>query len=176
MSEPFIGQVTIWGGNFAPRGWAFCDGTLLPIAPNTALFSVLGTTYGGDGRTTFGLPGLNGRAVVHPGNGPGLSAYRLGQSGGTSTVTLSPQQMAQHNHGFSGSSSETDEEGTANPSNASLGTVEATAAMYGAPPPTALMNDAAAQSTGGGQPHDNEQPYLAMSYIIALVGLYPSRG
>jgi len=176
MSEPFIGQISTWPGNFAPRGWAFCDGSLLPIAENTALFSILGTNYGGDGRTTLGLPNFNGRAVMHPGRGPGLTSRRLGETGGEPTVTLTQQQMAQHNHTLNGSEAETDEEGTASPSNASLGTVDATAQLYGAPPPTALMSDQAAVIAGGGGAHDNQQPTLALSYIIALVGLYPSRG
>lgn len=175
MSEPFLGQITVWAGNFAPRGWASCDGALLPIAQNTALFSILGTTYGGDGRTTFGLPNLNGRAAVHPGQGPGLSPYRLGQSGGSDTVTLTEQQLPQHSHPLAGSSASTEEEGTANPTDAALGTVEATSALYGAPPPTSPMNAAAVAGSGGGAPHDNRQPTLAMTYIIALDGLYPSR-
>lgn len=175
MSEPFIGQITTWGGDFAPRGWAFCDGALLPIAQNTALYSILRTNYGGDGRTTVGLPNFNGRAVMHPGNGPGLTARRLGETGGEPTVTLTTQQMAQHSHTLNASSAETDEEGTANPSNASLGTVDATAQLYGAPPPTAAMATEAATETGGGGAHDNQQPYLATTYIIALVGMYPPR-
>lgn len=175
MSEPFIGEIRLFGGNFAIRNWAFCDGSLLPVAQNTALFSILGTTYGGDGRRTFGLPNFNGRVVMHPGRGPGLTSRRLGQQGGEETVTLTTQQMAQHNHSLNGSEGETDEEGTASPANASLGTVDATAQLYGAPPPTALMSDQAAEMTGGGGAHDNQQPNLALTYIIALQGLYPSR-
>ncbi|MFY1113097.1 MAG: tail fiber protein, partial [Methanosarcinaceae archaeon] len=97
-SEPFIGEIRMFAGNFAPRGWAFCDGQLLPISQNTALFSILGTTYGGDGRTTFGLPDLRGRVPVHAGSGPGLSTVRLGDTGGAETVTLSQAQMPSHNH------------------------------------------------------------------------------
>ena len=98
MSEPFLAEIRIFAGNFAPRGWAFCNGQLLPIAQNTALFSLIGTTYGGDGRTTTGLPNLQGRAPMHPGRGPGLTARRLGESGGAETVTLSESQMPSHTH------------------------------------------------------------------------------
>ena len=104
MSEPFIAEIRIFGGNFAPRSWAFCDGQLLPIAQNTALFSLIGTTYGGDGRTTTGLPNLQGRAPMHPGRGPGLTSRRLGQNGGQETATLGEAQMPNHSHAFQGNS------------------------------------------------------------------------
>ena len=100
MADPFIAEIRIFAGNFAPRGWAFCNGQLLPISQNTALFSLVGTTYGGDGRTTFGLPNLQGRVPMHPGNGPGLTARQLGESGGVETVTLAESQMPTHTHGL----------------------------------------------------------------------------
>ncbi len=173
MSEPFIGEVRIFAGNFAPRGWAFCNGQLLPIAQNTALFSLLGTTYGGDGRTTMGLPNLQGRAAMHPGRGPGLTDRRLGQSGGAETVTLTEAQIPAHNHRaqtFGG-------QGTTNtPGNT---VVVAQGQGRGA----AIFSDSTANTgalrildnTGGGQAHNNMQPYLVLNFIIALVGLYPSR-
>lgn len=166
--EPFIGQIIMFGGNFAPRGWALCDGQLLAISSHSALFSILGTTYGGDGQTTFGLPDLRGRAPVHAGHGPGLSAYRLGEKTGSETVTLTTNQIPAHTHQL---------EAVGNPANSSdarnngLGLAE----IYVAGDPEAQMNPASIRNTGGGQSHNNIQPVLAVNYIIALVGLYPSR-
>ena len=173
MSEPFIAEVRIFAANFAPRGWAFCNGQLLPIAQNTALFSLIGTTYGGDGRTTTALPDLQGRAPMHPGRGPGLTSRRLGERVGVETVTLSEAQMPQHTHGLQGlpvpSSTNT-------PSNTTTfarsvgGKAYKENATANAPLDTgALLN------AGGGQAHNNLQPFLAINFIIALVGLYPSR-
>jgi microcystin-dependent protein len=170
MSEPFIAEIRIFAGNFAPRGWAFCNGQLLQIAQNTALFSLIGTTYGGDGRTTTALPNLEGRAPMHPGRGPGLTARRLGERVGSETVTLTAAQMPSHTHSMKGLGPAN----TNSPSGASPAT-NPTMQQYHAA--TNLLNAAstAVTSTGGGQPHNNMQPYLAMSFIIALVGLYPSR-
>ena len=167
MSEPFIAEVRIFAGNFAPRSWAFCDGQLLPIAQNTALFSLIGTTYGGDGRTTTALPNLQDRAAMHPGRGPGLAARSLGQRGGTTTETLTEAQMPSHTHPLSGT---TDRGELQAPAGRDL----ARAVNYRTTP-DADMADAALSPTGGGQPHTNEQPYLGLNFIIALVGLYPSR-
>ena len=119
MSEPFLAEIRIFAGNFAPRNWAFCNGQLLPIAQNTALFSLIGTTYGGDGRTTTALPNLQGRAPMHPGNGPGLTPRRLGESGGTETITLTESQMPNHQHSAVGSSGKSKEQ---KPGNHSWGT------------------------------------------------------
>lgn len=169
MSEPFIAEVRIFAGNFAPRGWALCNGQLLPIAQNTALFSLVGTTYGGDGRSTFGLPNLQGRAAMHPGNGPGLTPRRLGETGGSATVTLTADQIPAHNHALHGYGNAA----AANPTNTrGLGN----APMYHAPAPNqgALAGQAIGAS-GGGQPHNNRQPYLGLNFIIALQGIYPSR-
>ncbi len=174
MSEPFIAEIRIFAGNFAPRGWAFCDGQLLPISQNTALFSLIGTTYGGDGRTTTALPNLKGRAPMHPGSGPGLTARRLGERGGAGTVTLTAAQMPQHTHTLRASTDAADEEGTTNPANAAAGQPEPASRLYGGVANLGAMA-AMTQSVGGGQPHNNLQPYLVMNYIIALVGLYPSR-
>ena len=168
MSEPFIGQIQIWAGNFAPRGWAFCNGALLPIAQNTALFSLLGTIYGGDGRTTFGLPNLQGRVPMHPGNGPGLTPRTLGQNGGVDAVTLNANQVPGHSHSMQGSSNDND---NTSPIGRAVGFADADN-LYRSTADTTM--DALA-SVGGGGAHNNLQPTLALSFIIALEGLYPSR-
>ena len=173
MSEPFVAEIRIFAGNFAPRSWAFCNGQLLPVDQNTALFSLIGTTYGGDGRTTTALPNLKGRAPMHPGKGPGLTARRLGQKGGAEGVTLSEAQMPNHNH----SARASDNNATFNDPG---GRVEARgptriSAFY---TPSGTLGDQRAGSllnAGGSQPHNNLQPFLAMNFIIALVGQYPSR-
>ena len=171
MSDPFIGQVTIFAGTFAPRGWGFCDGQLLPISQNTALFSILGTTYGGDGRTTFGLPNLKGRLPMHAGNGPGLSSRRLGQAGGQETVTLNAQQISSHTHTLRASPSPGEaSDPAANALGRSVG-----ALVYGSAAGLGPMATDAVESTGGGQAHDNKQPFQVLHFIIAIVGVFPSR-
>jgi microcystin-dependent protein len=173
MSEPFIAEIRIFAGNFAPRGWALCNGQLLPISQNTALFSLIGTTYGGDGRSTTALPDLQSRVPMHPGRGPGLTARRLGQRGGTDTVTLSEAQMPNHNH-------------TMRAGNIPLASVQApnnqrslnrsaNGNAYTGAANLVEMNEQTLPSAGGSQAHNNQQPFLAMNFIIALVGLYPSR-
>jgi len=169
MSEPFIAEIKIWANNFAPRGWAFCDGQLLPISQNTALFSLVGTTYGGDGRTTLGLPNLSGRLPMHPGRGPGLADRRLGQTLGAETATLTDAQMPAHSHAPQGfpttevaNPTSTRGIGAANLYDASPGSVVAMAAD--------IVGD-----KGGSQAHSNMQPFLSLNFCIALVGLYPSR-
>ncbi len=171
MSEPFVAEIKIFAGNFAPRGWAFCNGQLLPIAQNTALFSLIGTTYGGDGRTTTALPNLQGRAPMHPGRGPGLTSRRLGEKGGVETITLSEAQMPQHKHNAMGSTSDSKEE---KPTNHSWGSTMNSDA-YRTTTHYSNLSNQAVQSTGGSQMHNNLQPYLAIYYIIALQGVYPSR-
>lgn len=176
MSEPFIAEIRIFAGNFAPRGWAFCNGQLLPISQNTALFSLIGTTYGGNGQTTTALPDLQGRAPVHPGVGPGLTARRLGERGGVESVTLTEAQIPNHNHSLMASQEETEFDGTPDATSAATGVVEGGKEIYtnDTSSLTPLSSDAVAQS-GGSQAHNNMQPYITVSYIIALVGLYPSR-
>lgn len=173
MSEPFIGEIRIFAGNFAIRNWAFCNGQLLPIAQNTALFSILGTTYGGDGRTTFGLPNLQGRAPMHAGRGPGLTDRRLGQSGGAVEVTLAAAQLPSHGHRVRASNALA---GEATPE----GNVLAVAAadVYGPPaaPLREMSNAALAQAGTGITAHNNLQPFLGLNFIIALLGVFPSRG
>ncbi|MGR9107353.1 MAG: phage tail protein [Gammaproteobacteria bacterium] len=174
MSEPFVAEIRIFAGNFAPRGWAFCNGQLLPISQNTALFSLIGTTYGGDGKTTTALPDLQGRAPMHPGRGPGLTDRRLGEQGGVETVTLSEAQMTSHNHAFRGTV-ENGEQGSLT-NQVSLGRSRG-GTLYQSNTTSNLvaMNSASLPNAGGSQAHNNLQPCLAMSYIIALQGLYPSR-
>lgn len=171
MSEPFIAEIRIFAGNFAPRNWAFCDGQLLPVSQNTALFSLIGTTYGGDGRSTTALPNLQGRAPMHPGRGPGLTSRRLGQRGGVETVTLSEAQMPNHTHTLLASAAPGNQPG---PENGVFARVFG-AFPYGDAENLTAMSDPALPSTGGSQSHNNLQPFLAMNFIIALQGLYPSR-
>jgi microcystin-dependent protein len=167
----FVGQILTVGFGFAPRGWAFCDGQLLAISSNTALFSLLGTTYGGDGRTTFGLPDLRGRAIVSPGNGPGLSHYNWGQRGGVENVTLTAAEMPNHNHGFALGGSANSPAG----SNSMLASVTGTDTVFNNTSGNAQLAGGAITNTGGSQSHENRMPYLAMYRCIALIGIYPSR-
>jgi len=169
MSEPFIAEIRIFAGNFAPRGWAFCNGQLLPIAQNTALFSLIGTTYGGDGRTTTALPNLQGRAPMHPGGGPGLTIRRLGEKGGNTTVTLTEAQMPQHTHTLQATEEEVDRR---TPENRFLAEGEQ---IYGTATNLGNMANGSLTANGGSQPHNNMQPFLAVNFIVALTGLYPSR-
>lgn len=173
MSSAKIGDIKMFAGNFAPRNWAFCNGQILSISQNTALFSILGVTYGGNGQTTFGLPDLRGRVPIHSGNsqGPGLSNYTLGQAAGTENVTLLTNQMPAHNHLLSASSSA----GTsASPNNGFPAVLDA-GNGYAASSNGAALNAAAIGTAGGNQPHPNVQPYLAVNFIICLFGIFPSR-
>jgi microcystin-dependent protein len=175
MAEPFLGEIRIFGGNFAPNGWALCEGQLLSIAQNTALFSLLGTTYGGNGVNDFALPDLRGRVPVGFGQGPGLSSYAQGQTGGAENQTLTTQQMPAHSHAVQA----TETPSTSDPKGAvpAHPLIAATpASPYGAHPDgNTTMNSGMIGPTGGGQPVNVVQPYLAVNYIIALQGIYPSR-
>ena len=171
MSDPFIAEIRIFAGNFAPRNWAFCNGQLLPIAQNTALFSLIGTIYGGDGRTTTALPNLQGRAPMHPGRGPGLTSRLLGQRGGVEYETLTEAQMPQHSHAARGLPAPSNRP---SPENSTFGRAMG-ATPYAADVNRVAMADEALQPTGGSQSHNNLQPFLAINFIIALQGLYPSR-
>ncbi len=174
MSEPFIAEIRIFAGNFAPRGWAFCNGQLLPIAQNTALFSLIGTTYGGDGRDTTALPNMEGRAPMHPGRGPGLTSRRLGQRVGTETVHILESQLPNHSHTPCGTTSRGDQFSPAD----TRSLARAASPIYANPGQSASGTLAyeAVSVVGGGQSHNNVQPLIALNFIIALVGLYPSRG
>ncbi len=178
--EPFIGQISMFGFNFAPRGWAFCNGQLLAISQNNALFALLGTIYGGDGRTSFGLPDLRGRIAMQHGQGPGLSDHRIGQRGGTENLTLNVNQMPSHTHTATTNVSiaVSDEDGTTNEAggNKLANTVNNNYSPGG---PNGELAGATAQTTnaatGGNQAFSNMQPYLAINFSIALQGIFPSR-
>lgn len=171
MSEPFVGEVRMFAGNFAPRGWAFCDGQLLAVSQNDALFSLLGTIYGGDGRTTFGLPDLRGRIPIHPGTGPGLSPRRLGAKGGAEKVTLTVNQLPSHSHHLQVSTNNGPEPNPQGNVLAGSTLVEA----YADEQPLVNMASSSITNVGGSQSHTNLMPYLCIHFIIALVGIYPSR-
>jgi microcystin-dependent protein len=165
-------MIVQFAGNFAPRGWAFCEGQLLPISQNQALFSILGTTYGGDGRTTFALPDLRGRVCIQPGRGPGLSSYTLGQSGGVESVTLVVSNMPAHNHSYNAASTG---EGERTATGAALAAPSAN--IYTTKDPiNTTMNAQVIGMTGGSQPVGIMQPFLAVNWIIATEGIFPSRG
>jgi len=171
MSDPFIGTIRLVGFNFAPVGWALCQGQPLPISQYTALFSLIGTYFGGDGVQTFNLPDLRSRAALGQGQGPGLSNYVQGQAGGQETVSLTTQQAPAHIHTMMAATDAT----TPNPgSGVVLGTPPAAVRMYGASSPTAL-SPGSIGPFGSGAPHENREPYLGLNYIIALEGIFPSR-
>ena len=171
MTDPFIGTVMAFGGNFAPSGWATCSGQILSISQNTALFSLLGTTYGGNGQTTFALPDLRGRIPIHMGQGPGLTNRDLGETGGTPGVTLIIPQIPAHNHPVAVNASN----GVSlNPANNFFAATPAFT-QYTDPVGNTTLHPSAISTTGGNQPHENMQPYLALTYVIALVGVFPSR-
>ena len=172
MSEPFLAEIKIFAGNFAPRGFAFCDGQLLPIAQNTALFSLMGTTYGGDGRTTFGIPNLKDRAPIHAGRGPGLTQRRLGYTGGADTVTLNISQIPSHTHNPRASSEKNNQ---ANPANNTWGNGNDNPLYRQAASLNSNLHPNVIGTVGGNQRHNNMQPYLTLSFIIAIVGMFPSR-
>lgn len=170
MAEPFVAEIRIFAGNFAPTGWAACDGQLMPISQNTALFSLLGTTYGGDGRSTFALPDLQGRAPMQPGQGPGRPDRQLGESGGADSVTLGDVAMPAHTHAFFASSAVA---ATKDPQgNLFARSNEDAYAQSGT---LFTMSTQVLSESGGGQPHNNLQPYLVLNFIIALQGVFPPR-
>ena len=172
MSEPFIAEIRIVGFNFAPKGWATCDGQSLPISQNTALFSLLGTNFGGDGRTTFGLPNLDGRTPMHPGQGPGLSLRVLGESGGSPTVTLLRGELPQHSHSTAVADTAATSSDPTNlvPAIASEDTYQNRGSKT-----AATISPSALGNSGGGQPHNNMQPSLVVNFVIALQGVFPPR-
>jgi microcystin-dependent protein len=173
--DPFVAEIRIFPFDFAPKGWAFCDGQILPLSQNTALFSLLGTTYGGDGKSNFALPDLQGNAPMHPGQGPGLSLHDLGETGGSDTVSLLEAEIPSHSHTMVSLPAPGNR--TAPAGNA-LARVSGTTGPYlAASPAPALvaMSDSAVAPAGGDQPHNNLQPYLTLNFCIALQGVYPPR-
>lgn len=178
MADPFVAEIRIFPFNFAPRGWAFCDGQILPISQNTALFSLLGTMYGGNGQSTFALPDLQGRGAMHTGigNGPGLSQHDQGETGGSETVTLLISEIPSHTHTVGRA---LDQPGNSTTPVASIwaqaGSVRAAVNSYNPGPPTGAMKADVIQPAGGGLPHNNMQPYLTLNYCIALQGVFPPR-
>jgi microcystin-dependent protein len=172
--DPFVAEIRIFGFNFAPKGWAFCDGQILPLSQNTALFSLLGTTYGGDGKSNFALPNMQGNAPMHPGQGPGLSLHDLGETGGSDTVSLLESEIPAHSHvmmSFPGTANRLVAGG-----NSMARANGSTPYVPNSPvPPLVNMADAAITPAGGDQPHNNLQPYLTLNFCIALQGVYPPR-
>lgn len=176
MADPFVAEIRIFPFNFAPKGWAFCDGQLLPLSQNTALFSLLGTTYGGDGKSTFALPDLQGSVPMHPGQGPGLSLYDLGQIGGSETITLLVSEIPAHTHSVGRALG--DAGNSITPVNsvwAQSAAGRGAAALYKDGAPTGKVNLNSLNVTGGGLPHNNMQPYLTLNFCIALQGVFPAR-
>jgi microcystin-dependent protein len=175
MADPFVAEIRIFPFNFAPKGWAWCNGQLLPLSQNTALFSLLGTTYGGNGKSNFALPDLEGRAPMHPGQGPGLSLHDLGETGGSETVTLLESEIPAHSHSWQASNAE----GIAQ---SPVGNLVAGGtggiAMYAPPPPPGSLTPLSGNAlgpAGGDQPHNNMMPYLTFYFNIALQGVFPAR-
>lgn len=175
MADPFVAEIRIFPFNFAPKGWAFCDGQILPISQNTALFALLGTTYGGDGKSTFALPNLQGSAAMHPGQGPGLSLRDLGEQGGEEFVTLLVSEMPAHTHTLNAIGALST---TSTPSNQTALSRSVNGSAYtalGQGVGTQVMSPSALPPAGGSLPHNNLQPYLTLNYCLALQGVFPPR-
>lgn len=171
MADPFVAEIRVFGFNFAPQGWAFCNGQVLPISQNTALFSLLGTTYGGNGTSNFSLPNLQGSFAIGFGQGPGLSLRDLGETGGEAAVTLLATEIPVHSHGLKATAGAT----TANPSGSAIAPPVNGASAYHVPGTLTAMSTDSLGQTGGSQPHNNLPPYLTMNFCIALQGIYPPR-
>ncbi|HTQ80586.1 MAG TPA: tail fiber protein [Thermoanaerobaculia bacterium] len=168
MAQPYVGEIRMFAGNFAPAGWMFCEGQLLPISEYETLFNLIGTTYGGDGQSTFALPDLRGRLPIHFGNG-----FTLAETGGVEEVTLTVSQIPSHSHPFLGTANTAT--GNAPQGNTVAGTTGATIFPYGTDQPTTALNASSVSSVGGSQPHTNFQPYLCVDFIISLFGIFPSQ-
>lgn len=171
MSSPYIGEIRMFAGTFAPLGWAFCAGQVLPISQNDALFNLIGTTYGGDGQSTFALPDLQGRIPIHMGTGTGLTPRVIGENGGSETVTLTSAQIASHSHAFPASINAASAGDPLNNVVANTGAEF----VYSTSSPNVTMSPSAINPAGGSQPHDNAMPFLCVNFIIALEGIYPSQ-
>jgi len=171
MAQPYIGEIRIFAGNFAPAGWAFCDGQLIPISENDALFNLIGTTYGGDGQETFALPNLQSRVPIHQGKGPDGTTYTLAEAAGTETVTLTTQQIPAHNHPLLASTSIATQQGPGG----NVLAQSTLAKMYIQDVADTPLAANSVGPTGGSQPHDNFQPYLCVNFIISLFGIFPTQ-
>ncbi len=171
--DPFVAEIRIFPFNFAPKGWATCDGQILPLSQNTALFSLLGTTYGGDGKSNFALPNLQGNAPMHPGQGPGLSLHDLGETGGTETVSLLESEIPSHTHVFSAENDIPDSLVPA--AGVSLSRASGGNIYQSSPSNLVSLSPNALSPAGGDQPHNNMMPYLTLNFCIALQGVYPPR-
>ncbi|MBY0284189.1 MAG: tail fiber protein [Sphingomonas sp.] len=169
MAQPYVGEIRMFGGNFAPAGWEFCSGQLLSIADNETLFNLIGTTYGGDGQNVFALPDLRGRLPIHFGSG-GAGSYQLAETGGLEQVTLTVNQIPNHTHNFLAVAAA----GTSNNATNNLIAASPSVDMFGGISPDVNLNAAAIAQTGGNQPHTNFQPYLCVNFIISLFGIFPS--
>lgn len=171
MSQPYVGEIRMFAGNFAPAGWMFCEGQLLPISENETLFQLIGTTYGGDGQSTFALPDLRSRVPIHQGTGPGGSTRIMGEMGGVEQVTLTTQQIPAHSHPLRASTA------VANNSNpaGSVPGESPSVTLYLEETPSVLINASAIAAAGGSQPHNNVQPYQCINYVISLFGIFPSQ-
>jgi microcystin-dependent protein len=174
MADPFVAEIRIFPFNFAPKGWAWCDGQLLPLSQNTALFSLLGTTYGGNGKSNFALPDLQGRVPMHPGQGPGLSLHDLGETGGAETVTLLESEIPAHSHAMRDHDIDLGEVNAPSPVRSLA--QSANSSIYTAAANLTAMNFQALTPAGGDQPHNNMMPYLTFYFCIALQGVFPPRG
>jgi microcystin-dependent protein len=175
MADPFVAEIRIFPFNFAPKGWAWCDGQLLPLSQNTALFSLLGTTYGGNGKSNFALPDLQGRAPMHPGQGPGLSLHDLGETGGSETVTLLESEIPAHSHALRA----TTEDGTQGTFQAGVtlaASINGQLYQTNTSQNLVFMSPNSLTPAGGDQPHNNMQPYLTFYFCISLQGVFPPRG
>jgi len=172
MSQPYIGEIRMFAGNFAPNGWLFCEGQILPIWDYETLFQLIGTTYGGDGESTFALPDLRGRVPIHTGTASYGTNFTLAETGGVEEVTLNVNQIPTHSHSLLAA---TDLADTASPANAQLGTTPPGSKMYSSATPTTALNTAAVTPVGGSQPHTNFQPYLCINFIISLFGIFPTQ-
>jgi microcystin-dependent protein len=174
MAQPFVGEIQMFAGNFAPAGWEFCSGQLLPISENETLFNLIGTTYGGDGQSTFALPDLRGRIPIHAGQGPGLSSRILSEQFGSETTTLTVNQIPPHNHSILASPSVGNSTGISN-STIAAGTIGRVYTDDNIPDNLDNLNAGTIANTGGSQPHDNLMPYLCINFIISLFGIFPSQ-
>lgn len=172
MAQPYVGEIRMFAGNFAPAGWMFCEGQLLPISENETLFQLIGTTYGGDGQETFALPDLRGRIPIHNGTGSSGTTYNLAETGGVESVTLTTQQIPTHSHSLLAT---TDLANSGSPADAYLSTTATGNKIYSTATPSTALHPQEISPVGGSQPHDNFQPYLCVDFIISLFGIFPSQ-